>query len=262
MLSLPGRHRLFQTVFKKVMPEPSFSPDFPSTRWTLVRQVQAGTEADARLAMEEICRTYWYAIYAFARRQGFPAEDAEDVTQVFFQTLVTRETIQAACEEKGKLRTFMLAMLRQIISKQLRHDNAEKRGGGAHHVISFDEALAEQLYSQEPPGSQDTDLIFDRAWAASVLSAAETKLRADYQKADNLEAFEQLREFLPLGDNATPYAEAAKRLRINEATLRLQIHRMRKRYAKLIEAEIAHTVGSAEEVKAELVHLMTVIGGG
>lgn len=242
------------------MPQPSPSPDFPSTRWTLVRQVQAGSEADARLAMEEICRTYWYAIYAFARRQGFPAVDAEDVTQVFFQTLVTRETIQAAREEKGKLRTFMLAMLRQIISKQLRHDNAEKRGGGAHNVISFDDALAEHLYSQEPPGIHDTDLVFDRAWAASVLSIAGAKLRADYQKADNLEAFDQLREFLPLGENATPYAEAAKRLHINEATLRLQIHRMRKRYGKLIEAEIAHTVGSPEEVKAELAHLMKVVG--
>lgn len=242
------------------MPEPSLSPDFPSTRWTLVRQVQAGTEADARLAMEEICRTYWYAIYAFARRQGFSAADAEDLTQVFFQTLVTRETIQAACEEKGKLRTFMLAMLRQIISKQLRHDNAEKRGGGAHNVISFDDALAERLYSMEPPDSQDTDLIFDRAWAASVLNAAETKLRADYQKADNTEAFEQLREFLPLGDNATPYAEAAKSLRINEATLRLQIHRMRRRYAKLIEAEIARTVNDPAELRSELTHLMVVIG--
>jgi RNA polymerase sigma factor (sigma-70 family) len=254
---------LFQTVFlKKAMPEPSPSPEFPSTRWSLVRQVQAGTEADARQAMEEICRTYWYAIYAFSRRQGFSAADAEDVTQVFFQTLVTRETIQAAREEKGKLRTFMLAMLRQIISKHLRHDNAEKRGGGAHNAIPFDDALAEHLYSQEPPGNHDTDRLFDRAWAASVLSAAETKLRADYQKADNMEAFEQLREFLPLGDNATPYAEAAKRLHINEATLRLQIHRMRKRYGKLIEEEIAHTVNDPAEVKSELAHLMEVIGKG
>ncbi len=244
------------------MPEPSLSSDFPSTRWTLVRQVQAGTEADARLAMEEICRTYWYAIYAFARRQGFSGADAEDVTQVFFQNLVSRETIQAACEEKGKLRTFMLAMLRQIISKQLRHENAEKRGGGAHNAIPFDEALAEQLYSQEPCGMQNSDLIFDRAWAASVLNVAEIKLRADYQKADNLEAFEQLREFLPLGDNATPYAEAAKRLSINEATLRLQIHRMRKRYGKLIEEEIAHTVNDPAEVKGELTHLMAVIASG
>lgn len=173
-----------------------------------------------------------------------------------------RETIQAAREEKGKLRTFMLAMLRQIISKQLRHVNAEKRGGGACNTIPFDDALAEHRYSQEPAGSQDIDLIFDRAWAASVLNAAETKLRADYQKADNLEAFEQLREFLPLGENTTPYAEAAKCLQINEATLRLQIHRMRKRYAKLIEAEIAHTVNDTAEVKTELAHLMAVIGKG
>ncbi len=243
------------------MPSPPNNSDFPTTRWTLVGRVQAGTEVDARAAMEEICRTYWYAIYAFARRYGFSPHDAEDVTQVFFQNLVSRETIQAARQEKGRLRTFMLAMLQQIISNHLRHDRAEKRGGG-FSVISIDEALAERLYAQEPASQENTDLFFDRAWAASVLHAAETRLREDYQKADNLEVFEQLREFLPLGDNATPYAEAAKRLSIKEATLRLQIHRMRKRYARLIEQVIAETVGDEAGQKAELTHLMSVIGRG
>lgn len=242
------------------MPGLPKNSDFPTTRWTLVRKVQAGTEVDAMAAMEEICRTYWYAIYAFARRYGFSPQDAEDVTQVFFQNLVTRETIQVARQEKGRLRTFMLAMLQQVISKHLRHSHAEKRGGGHDKIIPFDEAMAEQLYAREPAGHQATDLLFDRAWASSVLHAAETRLQGDYQKADNMDSFEQLREFLPLGDNVTPYAAAAKKLQINEATLRLQIHRMRKRYAKFIEEEIAQTVGSADEAKAELTHLMAVIG--
>ncbi|HYF37780.1 MAG TPA: sigma factor [Prosthecobacter sp.] len=237
----------------------SFGGRFPTTSWTLIRKVQKGSEEDAMHAMEDVCRAYWYAIYAFARRRGFSPHDAEDLTQVFFQNLVTRETIQAAREEKGKLRTFMLAMLQQIISKHLRHEAAEKRGGN-QAIVSFDEAFAEDLYSREPPGISDPGLIFDRAWAEGVLAAATVKLAAEYRKAENLETFEQIREFLPLGENVTPYAEAASRLGLKEATLRLQIHRMRKRYGTLIEEEIAQTVNDPLEQKDELSYLMAIMG--
>ncbi|MBL9145949.1 MAG: sigma-70 family RNA polymerase sigma factor [Verrucomicrobiaceae bacterium] len=237
------------------------SPDFPSTRWTLIRKVQTGSEKESALALEQLCRSYWYPIYAYARRYGFGTEDAEDITQVFFQNLVSNESLQAVTEEKGKLRSFMLAMLKRIVSKHLRHDAAKKRGGSRAATLSFEELDAEARYASEPADTHDPDNLFDRVWARDVLAKAEAQLRADYAKADNTQTFEQLREFLPLGDNATPYAEAAKNLGINEATLRLQIHRMRKRYAKLIEGVIAETVNDAAEQKAELEHLMQVIGG-
>jgi DNA-directed RNA polymerase specialized sigma24 family protein len=233
---------------------------FPATRWTLVRRAQAGTEAEARAALEEICRSYWYPLYAYARRYGFSAEDAEDVTQMFFQNLVIHESIQAAQMEKGTLRSFMLAMLKRIISKQLRHDAAGKRGGSRAATISLDDTDAEGRYQHEPADIRDADTLFDRAWARGVLAAAEEKLRQDFLKANNLERYHQLREFLPLGENVTPYPEDAKKLGLAEGTLRLQVHRMRKRYGKLIEEEIAQTVSTPAEVKAELAHLMKVIG--
>ena len=114
----------------------------------------------------------------------------------------------------------------------------------------------------EPSDGRDPDALFDQAWARDLLASAETKLRADYAKADNLETFECLREFLPLGDNATPYPEAAKKLGVTEPTLRLLIHRMRKRYGKLVEQAIAHTVSDTDQIKAELAHLMSVMGAG
>ena len=238
----------------------SSSSEFPPTRWTLIRKVQHGSERESAQALDQLCRSYWYPIYAYARRYGFNGEDAEDLTQMFFQNLVNYESLQAVTQERGRLRSFMLAMLKRIISKHLRHDAAEKRGGSKGTTLSFDELNAEERYAAEPADAHDPDAIFDRAWASDVLAAAESKLRADYTKADNADSFEALREFLPLGDNATPYAEAAKRLRINESTLRLQIHRMRKRYAKLIEAVIAETVNDEAEQRTELEHLMRVIG--
>ena len=239
----------------------SLSP-FPTTRWTLVRRVQKGGEAEAARAMEEICQQYWFPIYAFARHRGFSAEDAEDITQVFFQRLIASETIQAAREEKGRMRSFMLSLLKRVISNHVRDATAEKRGGSFTATISLDDSTAEDRYARELTDHRDPDTHFDRAWAQGVLDAAWKKLHDDFAKADNLEGYDQLREFLPLGDNATPYSEVAKQLGIAEGTLRLQIHRMRKRYGKLIEEEIAQTVSSPDEVKAELAHLMTVIGHG
>ena len=235
---------------------------FPATRWTLIRRVQKGGEVEAARAMEEICRQYWYPIYAFARRHGFNAPDAEDLTQTFFQRLITSETIQAAREEQGHMRSFMLSLLKKVISNHVRHASAEKRGGSLAATISFDDDGAEARYSHEPADIRDPDTLFDRAWAQGVLSTAEKKLRQEFIKAGYTEGYDQLREFLPLGDNATPYPAAAKKLGLAEGTLRLQIHRMRKRYGKIIEEEITQTVSTPAEVKAELAHLMEVIGAG
>jgi DNA-directed RNA polymerase specialized sigma24 family protein len=238
-----------------------FAP-FPSTRWTLVRQVQKGSAAEASCAMNEICQQYWYPIYAFTRRNGFPRHDAEDITQTFFQHIFSSQAIHDAQEEKGQLRSFMLGMLKRTIANHVRHASAQKRGGSRGATLSFDDETAEERYASEPTDTRDPETLFDRAWANGVLNAAEKRLRADFAKADNLEDYHQLREYLPLGDNTTPYADAAQKIGISEGALRLQIHRMRKRYAKCIEEEIAQTVSSPDEVKAELEHLMKVIGTG
>ena len=102
---------------------------FPATRWTLIRRVQKGDEQDARKAMEEICRQYWYPLYAFARHRGFSAHDAEDLTQELFRRVITSETIQAARQEHGLMRSFLLALMKQVISNHVRHTTAQKRGG-------------------------------------------------------------------------------------------------------------------------------------
>ena len=252
----------FQMSIRPHSPQHEGQSPFPTTSWTLIQKVQKGSVADAARAMEEICRKYWYPIYAYARRFGFSIHDAEDMTQMFFQNLISDEAIHAVREEKGRMRTFMLTLLRNAANNKRRHDTAEKRGGNQPLIASFDDDTAENRYKHEPADKNDPELIFDRAWADELLAAAGEKLRADFVKADNLEGYDQLREFLPLGDNATPYPEVAKKLGVAEGTLRLQIHRMRKRYGKLIEDEIAQTVSDPDEIKAEVAHLMAVIGGG
>jgi RNA polymerase sigma factor (sigma-70 family) len=244
------------------MPQPAETQlaSFPATRWTLIRRVQKGDERDARKAMEEICRQYWYPLYAFARHRGFSAEDAEDLTQELFRRVITGETIQAARQEHGLMRSFLLSLLKKVISNHLRDATAQKRGGSETATISFNDLEAEGRYAHEPADISDAETLFDRAWAQGVLDAAEKKLRESFAEGNNLDGYDQLREFLPLGDNVTPYEDVARKLNISESALRQQISRVRKRYARLIEHEIAQTVSSPAEVKAELEHLMAVVG--
>ncbi|MFZ4764868.1 MAG: RNA polymerase sigma factor [Roseimicrobium sp.] len=241
------------------MATPDPSPHkFPTTSWTLIQKVQQGPESEAQMAMEEICRAYWYPIYAFARRSGASPHDAEDLTQAMFQKLLTHEALQDARAEHGRLRSFFIAVLKQMIANQHRNAMAQKRGGGGA-VLNIDDLQAEELYRAEPAGISDPEKLFDRAWAESVLQAAEAKLREDFVAYKNVEIFDALRMFLSVGKNETPQAALAKRLGMKPGTLRMQIRRMRQQYAAHIDSEIAQTVGGGESLESERDYLISLV---
>jgi DNA-directed RNA polymerase specialized sigma24 family protein len=238
------------------------NPAFPTTSWSLIKRVQKGSPEDAAKAMEEICRQYWYPIYAFARRSSFAPEDAEDMAQTFFQNLVADDAIRAAREEKGRLRAFMLAVLKRLISKQIRYNVAEKRGGTAHATLSWDELTAEEHYALEPATLVDPDALFDRAWAERVLDQSARKLREEFALGDNLALFEAIQDYLPYRTSEpASYPLIAANLAMNEGAVRQQVSRMRKRYAALIEQHIAQTVEGEDEQREELQYLVSVMVG-
>ncbi len=224
-----------------------------------MKRIQRGTEADARRAMEEVCQCYWYPIYSYLRRSGHALHDAEDFTQSFFQRLVAEESLRHVAAENGLLRSFLLSVLKRLLSDHFRHHAAQKRGGGKP-VQSLDAMDAEERYQREPVDVENPEVLYERAWAEGVLASALLKLRAACVEANNVEAYEHMREFLPLGDNATPYAAVGQSLGLSESVVRLQIHRMRKRYAKFVEEVIAQTVTDPAEVKTERDHLLAVMG--
>lgn len=238
------------------------NPAFPSTSWSLIQRVQRGSPEDAAKAMEEICRQYWYPIYAFARRSGLTPEDAEDMTQTFFQNLVAHDAIRAAQADKGRLRSFMLAVLKRLISKQIRHDVAEKRGGRARTTLSWDELTAEEHYALEPTTLVDPDALFDRAWAEQVIDHAAVRLREEFALGNNLVLFEAIQDYLPYRASVpASYSDIASDLDMKEGTVRQQVSRMRKRYATLIEEHIAQTVEGEDQQREELQYLVSVMGG-
>lgn len=223
-----------------------------------MKRVQRGSPDDARRALEDICKGYWYPIYSYLRRSGHAPPDAEDLTQDFFQRVIEERSILAADEVRGRLRSFLLGVLKRLLSDHFRAQGREKRGSG-RQIVSFDEADAEGRYIREPAELNSPDALYDRAWAEGVLSTAMEKLRDEFVKADDLPLFDQLKEFLPLGDNATPYKKVAALAGLSEGAVRLQVHRTRKRYAKLIEEEIARTVDDEADIQTEREHLLSVM---
>ena len=220
--------------------------NFVHTRWSVVLAAQH--PAQARLALEELCRTYWYPLYAYVRRRGQSAEDAQDLTQAFFAKLLEKNWLATVTPEKGRFRAFLLTTLKRFLANEWDKVHAEKRGGGAI-IISRD---AETQYRREPQNELTPDRFFDRQWALTVLELALNRLRDEYDTPTKRQLFAALRGTLTGDQPEVGYAELGRTLDMNEGAIKIAVHRLRKRYRELLRAEIAQTVSDPEQVAEEL----------
>ncbi|MBI2926207.1 MAG: sigma-70 family RNA polymerase sigma factor [Verrucomicrobia bacterium] len=219
-----------------------------------------GEESRATQALESLCRTYWYPLYAFLRRQGHSAEDAQDLTQGFFAHLLARDFLRGLSKEHGRFRTFLLAALRNFLADQWDKARALKRGGG-RPALSLDEVAAEERYQLEPADELSADRIYERRWALTLLDQALARLREEFAAADKAELFDVLRQFQ--GDEPSPAtcADVAARLGMPENTFKSHVRRFRQRYRELLCEAVAQTVATPAEVAEELRHLRSVLAG-
>lgn len=232
-------------------------PDFPTTHWTLVTRVRQGGEI-RRAALQDLCGLYWYPIYAFLRRRGYSQHDAEDCTQGFFVKLLNDNSLSAAEESKGRLRTYLLQHLKRHLADQKRFDGALKRGAGLK-VISFEEMGAEERYACEPLELRDPERLFSKAWANELIAGVRDKLRADFADPKRPHAFEILLPFLLLDNDPPTYREVANKLRATEISVRLMVHRLRAKFRDLLRDEVTRTIESPGEVDAEIDWLKSVL---
>jgi RNA polymerase sigma-70 factor (ECF subfamily) len=212
---------------------------------------------EAAAALESLCRTYWYPLYAYVRREGHNPADAQDLTQEFFACLLARNSLLRVAPEKGKFRSFLLASMRYFLSDQRDRARAEKRGGGAE-VLSLDAQEAEERYRLEPVDRLDAEKIYERRWAMTLLEQALIRLRDESAAAGKAELFERLRRFVA-GDSDAAWGEAAAELGLSEGAMKAAVHRLRARYRALLRDEIARTVADPTEIEAEVRYLMCVI---
>ena len=209
-------------------------------------------------ALEKLCRTYWYPLYAYVRRQGNSPHDAQDLTQEFFSRLLARNYLGTVGREKGKFRSFLLAALNHFMADERDRARAAKRGGGKV-LISLNEDDAETRYQADMASPLPPDKIFEKRWAITLLEQAFAKLREESVAAGKGERFDRLKVFLQEGTDPGDYAAIGLELGIAANTVAAAVHRLRDRYRELVRAEIAHTVAGPEEIQEEMRHLFAVL---
>ncbi|MDP6446550.1 MAG: ECF-type sigma factor [Pirellulaceae bacterium] len=229
---------------------------FATTRWSIIAAAAADDSA-ATDALEQLCESYWYPLYAFIRRQGYAADDAQDLTQGFFTRLIEKRDLSQIDPQRGRFRAFLIAAAKHFLMNEHDRRNALKRGGGwvrtSVEFAAAEDRLATYLASHE----KSPDEFFERQWALTMIERTVDKLRSDYADRGQSEQFEHLQPFLT--DDPGSIREAAAAAEITEAAFRVALHRLRKRFGSALRDEIRQTVTTDEEVDDELRSLFTAL---
>jgi RNA polymerase sigma factor (sigma-70 family) len=231
---------------------------FPATRWSLISSVR-NADSRADLALSDLCQAYWSPIYAYARSRGHPTEQAEDLTQGFFTRLLEKGSVAKADRERGKFRTFLLSSFKYYLANEWDRENAQKRGGG-QIVLSLDIDAAEDRLAVEPAETVTPETLFAREWARTLLERVLARL-AELERPAHPERFDRLKGCLLGSEGSMPYREIAEQLGMTEGAVKVSVHRLRKRFGKVLREEVAETVDGAEAVTQELRYLLEVLEG-
>jgi RNA polymerase sigma-70 factor (ECF subfamily) len=233
-------------------------PLFATTHWNVVLAAANEDAPEAGAALERLCRTYWYALYAYVRHRGHSPEDSQDLTQEFFHRLVRMNFLAQVDSRKGKFRSFLLAAMNHFLSNEWDRARTLKRGGHMTFV-SLDESTVEQRYLDEQAGGHTPAQLYERAWAMAVLAKVLSRLRAETAAAGQGERFEELKVILIGETPSVTYNVLAARLGTTEGALKMAVKRLRRRYAELLRDELAQTVADDVEVDQELAELRAVL---
>lgn len=224
---------------------------FATTRWTVVVTAGRGHTPQSDAALEELCRTYWFPLYAYVRRRGHSKEDAEDLTQAFFARFLEKNYLDGLSLERGRFRAFLLAALKHFLANEWDKSQRQKRGGAVPH-LSLDWQSADTQFQVAAAPDLGPDKAFDREWAVTLLGKVIERLGAECAAEGRMRQFEELRIFLTAGKGELPHAAAAEALRMDEGAVRVAVHRLRKRYRELLRDEIAQTLTEPSQVDEEL----------
>ncbi len=225
----------------------------------MVTLAQDGESPESAEALETLCKGYWYPLYAFVRRLGHSAHDAQDLTQEFFARLLQKEWLRAAERDRGKFRAFLIMALKRFLANERERACAAKRGGG-RVLVPLDTETAEERYLAEPAPTLPADHLYERRWALALLDQAMARLREEYERDGREADFSRMKKYLTAEGGAMPYAQIAQEIGVTEGAARVAVHRLRKRFREAFRAAVTDTVSSAEEVEAEMRYVVEVLG--
>jgi DNA-directed RNA polymerase specialized sigma24 family protein len=232
---------------------------FVTTHWSVVLTSAGSDSPQARAALEQLCRTYWYPLYCYIRRRGYSHEDAQDLTQGFLLRWLESKSFARADASKGRLRSFLLAGLNHFLSDEWDRVSAQKRGGGLPTLCFMDTQAADVRYRLERADERSPEKLFERRWALTLLDQVLARSEQEFREAGKLEVFRRLRGFLIAGTGEDSYAQVAAELGMSREAVKKAVQRMRHRYYELFREEVAHTVADPAEVEEELRYLCAVV---
>lgn len=233
---------------------------FQTTQWSVLAEAASSNSPGAEHALDELCRNYWYPLYAFVRRQGYPPDEAEDLTQEFFLHLFQKSVLTLASSSRGRFRTFLIHALKNFLANQWRRGQRQKRGGG-RRILSFDVDAAEGRYRQEPVDGCTPEALYERKWAKALLNHVLDRLRDSFQAAGQSDRYEVFKTVLVPRADGTGYATLAARLGMREPAFKTAVSRFRQRYRELLRQEVAVLVDDPRDVDDEINHIIATLGG-
>jgi DNA-directed RNA polymerase specialized sigma24 family protein len=233
--------------------------NFELTQWSVIRDAVHGNHGDQHAALASLCQAYWFPLYAYLRGAGSSPEDAEDTTQGFLANLFTSDKLETINPEKGKFRNFLLASLKNYVSNQDRSARAKKRGG-CSTLIPINASTAEEQLSHHLQIEETPDRLYAQQWGRTLLSHVHSLLKQEFQAAGKESLFAELQIYLA-GDTGLPsYELIATQCGMNKTAVGMSVHRMRRRFAELLRAEISKTVNSQAEIDEEILFLYRTFG--
>jgi DNA-directed RNA polymerase specialized sigma24 family protein len=240
--------------------DPPRRPAFVTTHWSVVLTAGRSDTPRAQAAVEKLCQTYWYPLYAYVRRRGYSVEDAQDSTQEFFSRLLAGNWVGEAERTKGRFRTFLLTALNRFLANEWDRARAKKRGGGVVPV-PLDTAMAESRYCADTKNALAADRLYDRQWAMTLLERTLSHLEAEHQRLGKSAEFAVFSPALTAERGDIPYAAMAAQLGLSEPAARMAVHRLRKRFREVFREQIAQTVTDPDEVEEEIRYLLAALAG-
>jgi RNA polymerase sigma-70 factor (ECF subfamily) len=233
---------------------------FQTTNWSVLQRATAGSSSDARAALSRLCETYWPPVYAFIRHRGHSPSAAEDLTQSYFARFFEKGYVFDFRPEAGRFRTFLRSSVAHFLANEWDRERALKRGGG-RVPVSLDAATAEERLRLEPVDRLTPEVVFERQWAAAVLSRSLERLRQEQAGGGGEDRFERLKAFLSSDGAEEGYAALSRALGLTESAARVAVHRLRRRFAAVLREEVLETVSDPREVDGEIRWLLQAVRG-
>jgi RNA polymerase sigma factor (sigma-70 family) len=241
-------------------PIPADTSRFATTHWSLVLAAGSPESTRYRMALETLCQTYWFPLYAYLRRRGYNTHLTEDYVQGFFSYLLEKHVLHRANPERGRFRSFLLATLKHYLTDERDRARTQKRGG-VTKILSLNIETAESQYSVEPAHHLSPEKLFERQWALTLLNRTICRLKAESLSKNKPNLFTILETYLTLDEDSVPYGDIATKLNMTEGAVKVAVHRLRNRYRELLRDEIAHTVAAEDQIDEEIRDLFTAVAG-